>query len=62
MAYYTVVQGFNMEGISYMMLFVSVAAQFYMVSLHGQMLIDFVGKTYKIGSISNIPFSEHQNS
>ncbi|XP_037714035.1 odorant receptor 49a [Drosophila subpulchrella] len=44
MAYYTVVQGFNMEGISYMMLFVSVAAQFYMVSLHGQMLIDFSTK------------------
>ncbi|XP_017002672.2 odorant receptor 49a [Drosophila takahashii] len=41
MAYYTVVQGFNMEGISYMMLFVSVAAQFYMVSSHGQMLIDW---------------------
>jgi len=62
MAYYTVVQGFNMEGISYMMLFVSVAAQFYMVSLHGQMLIDFVGKTCNIGSPSNIPFSEYQNS
>ncbi|XP_017068817.2 odorant receptor 49a [Drosophila eugracilis] len=41
MAYYTVSQGFNMEGISYMMLFVSVAAQFYMVSSHGQMLIDW---------------------
>ncbi|XP_016981287.1 odorant receptor 49a [Drosophila rhopaloa] len=40
-AYYTVVQGFNMEGISYMMLFVSVTAQFYMVSLHGQMLQDW---------------------
>ncbi|XP_016946792.1 odorant receptor 49a [Drosophila biarmipes] len=44
MAYYTVVQGFNMEGISYMMLFVSVAAQFYMVSSHGQMLIDWSTK------------------
>ncbi|EDW90779.1 uncharacterized protein Dyak_GE12451 [Drosophila yakuba] len=39
-AYYTVVQGFNWEGISYMALFVSVAAQFYMVSSQGQMLID----------------------
>nr|NP_523711.3 odorant receptor 49a [Drosophila melanogaster]Q9V6A9.3 RecName: Full=Odorant receptor 49a [Drosophila melanogaster]AAF58519.3 odorant receptor 49a [Drosophila melanogaster] len=40
MAYYTVVEGFNWEGISYMMLFASVAAQFYVVSSHGQMLID----------------------
>ncbi|KAH8252978.1 hypothetical protein KR032_002945 [Drosophila birchii] len=40
MAFYTVVQGLNMEGISYMMLFASVAAQFYMVSSYGQMLID----------------------
>jgi len=60
-AYYSVVQGFNMEGFSYMMLFMSVTAQFYMVSLHGQMLIDFVGKTFNIGSLSNIPFSEYQN-
>lgn len=43
MAYYTVVEGFNWEGISYMMLFASVAAQFYVVSSHGQMLIDLVG-------------------
>ncbi|XP_017039081.1 odorant receptor 49a-like [Drosophila ficusphila] len=40
MAYYIVVQGVNMEGSSYMMLFVSVSGQFYMVSAHGQKLID----------------------
>ncbi|XP_070140169.1 odorant receptor 49a isoform X2 [Drosophila kikkawai] len=40
MAFYTVVEGLNTEGISYMMLFASVAAQFYMVSSYGQMLID----------------------
>ncbi|KAH8246708.1 hypothetical protein KR038_007257 [Drosophila bunnanda] len=40
MAFYTVVQGLNMEGISYLMLFGSVAAQFYVVSSYGQMLID----------------------
>ncbi|XP_002138147.2 odorant receptor 49a-like [Drosophila pseudoobscura] len=40
MAFYTVVQGLNAEGISYMMLFASVAAQFYMVSSYGQRLID----------------------
>ncbi|KAH8320910.1 hypothetical protein KR067_011929 [Drosophila pandora] len=40
MAFYTVVQGLNLEGISYLMLFLSVAAQFYMVSSYGQMLID----------------------
>ncbi|XP_037714036.1 odorant receptor 49a-like [Drosophila subpulchrella] len=43
-AYFTVVQGYNTEGISYMMLFVIVTAQFYMVSSHGQMLIDFSSK------------------
>ncbi|KAH8386239.1 hypothetical protein KR200_007720 [Drosophila serrata] len=40
MAFYTVVQGLNKEGISYLMLFGSVAAQFYVVSSYGQMLID----------------------
>ncbi|XP_017110086.2 odorant receptor 49a [Drosophila bipectinata] len=40
MAFYSVVQGFNIEGISYLMLFFSVTAQFYMVSSYGQMLID----------------------
>ncbi|XP_017039082.1 odorant receptor 49a-like [Drosophila ficusphila] len=39
-AYYIVVQGVNLEGFSYLMVFVSVTGQFYMVSAHGQMLID----------------------
>ncbi|KAH8252980.1 hypothetical protein KR032_002968 [Drosophila birchii] len=40
-AFYTVVEGFNMEGMSYMTVFFSVVGLFYMVSSHGQNLIDF---------------------
>ncbi|KAH8246701.1 hypothetical protein KR038_001321, partial [Drosophila bunnanda] len=40
-AFYTVVEGFNMEGMSYMMVFFSIVGLFYMVSSHGQNLIDF---------------------
>ncbi|KAH8400966.1 hypothetical protein KR009_002181 [Drosophila setifemur] len=43
-AFYTLVQGFNMDGMSYMMVFLSIAGLFLMVSSHGQMLIDGSGK------------------
>ncbi|KAH8301636.1 hypothetical protein KR059_007072 [Drosophila kikkawai] len=39
-AYYTVVEGFNMEGMSYMTVFFSVVGLFYLVSSHGQNVID----------------------
>ncbi|XP_017835433.1 odorant receptor 49a [Drosophila busckii] len=39
-AYYTMVQGFNLGGVSYLMYFVSCSAQFYAVCHFSQLLID----------------------
>lgn len=65
MAFYTMVEGFNLEGISYLMLFFNVAAQFYMVSSYGQMLIDLVRlgiyKFLKSKTIFQSLLGEHSN-
>ncbi|KAH8299911.1 hypothetical protein KR044_007386 [Drosophila immigrans] len=39
-AFYTIVRGFNLDGVSFLSYFISCAAQFYMVCYYGQQLID----------------------
>ncbi|KAH8371967.1 hypothetical protein KR093_009554 [Drosophila rubida] len=47
-AFYTIVCGFNLNGVSFLSYFISCAAQFYMVCYYGQQLIDLVGLQEKI--------------
>ncbi|KAH8271546.1 hypothetical protein KR018_005109, partial [Drosophila ironensis] len=40
MAFYSATEGFTLDGMSYMVVFLSIVMLFYLVSVHGQMLID----------------------